>query len=122
MNNFKVPLYIFPNHADIGIDFKVPLYIFPNHADIGIHPDNSYLDTLDQPWGTLTWNSSDNKYQGIAQEFHIQFFGLINIVICVSNLSLTIKVKIMGQVKLHSSIYGYVIEKSKCWTNLWPAD
>ncbi len=28
-------------------DFKVALYISPNHADIGIHPDNSYLNTLE---------------------------------------------------------------------------
>ena len=33
-------------------DFKVALYIGPNHTDIGIHPDNSYLDTLEQPYRT----------------------------------------------------------------------
>ena len=30
----------------------VALYICPNYIDIGIHPDDSYLDTLEQPWRT----------------------------------------------------------------------
>ena len=33
-------------------DFKVALYIYPNYTDICIHPDNGYLDTLEQPWRT----------------------------------------------------------------------
>ncbi len=33
----------------ILIHIKVALYICPNNTDIGIHPDNIYLDTLEQP-------------------------------------------------------------------------
>ena len=31
------------------IDFKVALYISPNHTDFGIHSDHGYLATLEQP-------------------------------------------------------------------------
>ena len=32
-------------------DFKVALYICPNHIDDGIYSDHGYLDTLDNPLG-----------------------------------------------------------------------
>ena len=33
--------------------FKVALYNFPNHTDIGIHPDHSYMDSLGYPSRTI---------------------------------------------------------------------
>ncbi len=43
-----------PKQAYIPIE--PPLYICPNHTGIGIHPDNSYLDTLEQPCMTTLRN------------------------------------------------------------------
>ncbi len=47
------------------IDFKVALYICPNHTDIDIPSDHGYLDTLEQPSRT-TLNAKKNMWQSTS--------------------------------------------------------